>query len=316
MTPDEFSIIDRYFKTLSHHSESVILGPGDDCAIVQVSPGDELCISTDTLLEGVHFPNGSKASLVASRTVGANLSDLAAMGARPHSFLLAMTLPEVDESWLESFSAELSTLIEHYDIPLVGGNLARGSLSLTMTVLGTLPVGGAATRVGASTGDDIYATGTLGDAAAGLDRVNSGDSTGYLACRYIRPAPRLVAGENLRDIVTSMIDISDGLIAEIGHLTETDGLGAQVDCAALPLSEELIAAVGRLGAQQRALFAGDDYELCFTAGVQSRDAIVKLATELGLKMTRIGSITASDSVLVLDEDGQAIDVDGAGYQHF
>ena len=188
MTTQEFSIIERYFKSisnLSQHQNTVIIGPGDDCAVLRVPDDMELCISTDTLLEGVHFLPNSRAKIIASRTMAANLSDLAAMGAIPYAFLLAMTFPEAKEDWLEDFSTTLAEIIEQYQVPLVGGNLSKGPLSLTVTVMGTVPAGSAIKRSGASVGDDIYVTGTLGDAAQGLALSRKREADGYLSLIHI-----------------------------------------------------------------------------------------------------------------------------------
>jgi thiamine-monophosphate kinase len=237
MSTREFSIIERYFKSisnLSQHENTVIIGPGDDCAVLRVPDDMELCVSTDTLLEGVHFLPNSRAKVVASRTMAANLSDLAAMGATPSAFLLAMTFPEAREDWLEEFSTTLAEIIEQYQVPLVGGNLSKGPLSLTVTIMGTLPAGSAIKRSGASVGDDIYVTGTLGDAAQGLALSRKGAADGYLVSRYQFPTARIAAGRRLRGLANSLIDISDGLVAEIGHLAETDSLGAEIAAWELP----------------------------------------------------------------------------------
>ena len=194
MSTREFSIIERYFKPLSNlsqHGNSVIIGPGDDCAVLRIPDDMELCVSTDTLLEGVHFLPNSPAKVVASRTMAANLSDLAAMGATPYAFLLAMTFPEAREDWLEEFSTTLAEIIELYQVPLVGGNLSKGPLSLTVTIMGTVPAGSAIKRTGASVGDDIYVTGTLGDAAQGLALLRKGEIDGYLVSRYQFPVARI-----------------------------------------------------------------------------------------------------------------------------
>ncbi len=319
MSTREFAIIERYFKSLSNlsqHENTVILGPGDDCAVLRVPDDMELCVSTDTLIEGVHFLPNSQARVVVSRTMGANLSDLAAMGATPYAFLLAMTFPEVKEDWLEDFSITLSEVIEKYQLPLVGGNLSKGPLSLTVTIMGTVPPGSAIKRSGASVGDDIYVTGTLGDAAQGLALLRKGQAEGYLVDRYQFPQARLEAGQRLRGLAKSLIDISDGLVAEIGHLAEANSLGAEIAAWELPLSKELVESAGQDSAIRMALFSGDDYELCFTADPQDSDEIKAVSDSLDLPMTRIGVVTDDGKIIIRDTKGKPMRFSGAGYEHF
>jgi len=319
MSAREFSIIERYFKSISNPSKyenSVVLGPGDDCAVLRVPDGMELCVSTDTLLEGVHFLPNSPAKVVVSRTMGANLSDLAAMGASPYAFLLAMTFPEVREDWLDDFSMTLSEIIEQYQVPLVGGNLSKGPLSLTVTIMGTVPAGSAIKRTGASAGDHIYVTGTLGDAARGLELSRNGETDGYLVSRYQFPDARIAAGRRLRGLAKSLIDISDGLVAEIGHLTESDTLGAEIAASELPLSNELLQSAGEDSAIRMALFSGDDYELCFTADPADSVDIKAVSDSLDLQMTRIGVVTDDGEIVIRDSKGEPMKFAGAGYEHF
>jgi thiamine-monophosphate kinase len=319
MSTREFSIIERYFKSisnLSQHENTVIIGPGDDCAVLRVPDDMELCVSTDTLLEGVHFLPNSRAKVVASRTMAANLSDLAAMGATPYAFLLAMTFPEAREDWLEEFSTTLAEIIEQYQVPLVGGNLSKGPLSLTVTIMGTLPAGSAIKRSGASVGDDIYVTGTLGDAAQGLALSRKGAADGYLVSRYQFPTARIAAGRRLRGLANSLIDISDGLVAEIGHLAETDSLGAEIAAWELPLSKELVKSAGEDIAISMALFSGDDYELCFTADPADSGEIKAVSDSIDVPMTRIGVVTDGGEIVIRDSKGELMDFGDAGYEHF
>ena len=319
MSAQEFAIINQYFMPLAKLSQSgngVIIGPGDDCAVLRVPRDVELCVSTDTLLEGVHFLPNCDAKVVAYRTMGANLSDLAAMGATPFAFLLAMTFPEVKNDWLENFSNALSRIIKKYHIPLVGGNLSKGTLSLTVTVMGTVPIDGATKRTGASVGDDIYVTGTLGDAARGLALARKGEKTGTLLDRYEFPEPRIEAGRHLRGLATSSIDISDGLVAEISHLTEVGTLGAEIQASSIPLSKDLLDSVGETAARHLALFSGDDYELCFTARENDLEAIKAVSKLVGLPMTRIGKINGNGQIVVHDDHGELTDLSTSGYEHF
>ena len=315
MSSSEFEIIDRYFKVISRSREGVVLGPGDDCAVLSFPSDAEVCTSTDTLLEGVHFPEGADASLVASRLVGANLSDLAAMGAEPHSCLIALTLAEVDAGWLGRFSSSLSEQLQRFDMVLIGGNLARGQLSLSMTVIGTVPIGQSVQRQGAKVGDDIYVTGTLGDAARGLKELLAGGETDdFLVCRYAEPTPRIEIGMKLRRLASSMIDVSDGLLADLCHLCEASEVGAIVDLSDVPISENLARALGESEARRQALNAGDDYELCFTASSGMGPAVSAIAKDVGI--TRIGRITADCRLEVTDKDGLAVTIPDMGYKHF
>jgi thiamine-monophosphate kinase len=316
MAAHEFAIIERYFKSLSGNSEGVVLGSGDDCAVLSVPEGMELCVSTDTLVEGVHFLPDAAAELVAARTMGANLSDLAAMGARPHSFLLAITMPSADERWLEAFSETLRSLISEYRVPLVGGNLSKGQLAVTITIMGTAPESEAVRRTSAAVGDDIYVTGTLGDAARGLELLRDGESGGFLVSRYAAPTPRLEAGERLRQVARAMIDISDGLYSDLGHIVEASHCGAIIDGTQLPLSGELVDSVGEDSATRLALFAGDDYELCFTASPDDANQIADLSEEIALPITRVGTVVEGDELVALDQHNQPIEHGGVGYQHF
>lgn len=315
MTLHEFAVIEKFFKIIARSGDGVVLGPGDDCALLSVPPGHELCVSTDTLIEGVHFPPRSAAALVAQRTVAANLSDLAAMGAMPFACLLAMTLPSADETWLAAFSKRLSSLLDAAGLPLVGGNLSRSApISLTMTVMGTVPAGSAVRRTGARQGDGIFVTGTLGDAREGLGRLLAGDRDGYLAERYANPPSRITVGARLRDLASAMIDLSDGLAGDIVHIMECSEVGAEIRMDSLPLSDALIAQVGQQQAARMALFGGDDYELCFTAPMSRADAIQAIATETRTPITRIGRVTG-ERLRVIDLQGDPVE-DLAGYQHF
>lgn len=316
MKEHEFGIIEHYFKPIARTAEGVELGPGDDCTILTFPADSETCVSTDTLVEGVHFPHLCPATVVAARTLGANLSDLAAMGAVPHSFLLAMTLPEVDDAWLSEFSTSLSNLMTEYEIALSGGNLARGSLSLTVTVIGTVPAGKAVRRDGAGAGDQVFVTGTLGDAGEGLELVRGGDYDHYLAGRYCAPTPRIAAGMALREVATAMIDISDGLMADLGHVAEASGLGAVVESESLPLSDALVDACGREKATRMALFSGDDYELCFTVKPEDTKRLEQITDTTGVKLTRVGYMHDGEGVVAVDTAGSPIPFSKSGYLHF
>jgi len=315
LSSSEFEIIDRYFKVISRSREGVVLGPGDDCAVLSFPSDAEVCTSTDTLIEGVHFPESADAALVASRLVGANLSDLAAMGAEPHSCLIALTLPDADANWLGKFSGSLNEQLQRFDMVLVGGNLAQGHLSLSMTVIGTIPIGQSVLRQGAEVGDDIYVTGTIGDAARGLQEILAGgDQDDFLVSRYTEPTPRIKIGIELRQLASSMIDLSDGLLADLCHLCRASNVGAIVELSTLPISDNLAKALGESDARLQALNAGDDYELCFTASTGTAARISAIAGDVGI--TRIGRITADRSLEVNDDSGLAVTIPKTGYSHF
>jgi len=269
----EFELIRRFFQPLSADPDcgQVLLGIGDDCAIQRVPAGQDLVFSVDTMVEGVHFPLGYRPDFLGWRALAAAASDLAAMAADPVCFTLALTLPEADESWLEAFARGLASASAAFGLPLAGGDTTRGPLTLTLQVHGTVPSDCAIRRAGARTGDLICVSGTLGDAGAALDYLDeSGPTDDMLAVleRYHHPEPRLAAGQALRAIATAAIDISDGLLADLGHLLAASGTGARVDVPKLPLSDPLCRLKG-LDAAQYALHSGDDYELCVTLAPES-----------------------------------------------
>jgi len=316
----EFEIIRRFFAgKITLQKDHVVIGPGDDCAVVRVPNNFELCLSTDTLIEGVHFPFQAKPALIASRLTAANLSDLAAMGAEPFGFTLAISSPEFTESWLEEFSDQLKDDVEKYQNPLLGGNLSRGPLSLTMNIMGIVPTGTAILRSNARVGDDIYVSGYLGDAAGGLALMeqirDQAVKNSSLLERYSSPVPRIDLGQALRKIATAAIDISDGFAADLGHLCEASGFGAQINLEALPLSGELVSTFGLEVARVKAIRGGDDYELCFTAGPDQASSIQQLSECLKLKLTKVGKISLDKSVLIKDKLGSSFD-ETEGYQHF
>ncbi len=268
MSASEFDLIYRYLASLGAGPD-VDLSVGDDCAILRLAPGERLATSVDTLVEGVHFPVDSFPEDIAYRAVAVAASDLAAMGARPLGMTLALTLPEADELWLHACSEGLAAAVSAFRLPLVGGDTTRGPLALSVQVLGALPGDRALLRSGASAGDRLCVSGTLGDGAAGLAVVNGswqGDEAAgdYLEQRFYRPTPQLTLGEALLGVATSAIDISDGLLADAGHLAAASGVRLVVDSTSLPLSPALREFGDRDQVLRWALVGGDDYELCFT----------------------------------------------------
>ena len=325
---EEFDIIERYFagKIACAHP-NIVLGPGDDCGIFTPLEGQDMCISTDTLIAGTHFPLLCAPDIVAHRSMAANLSDLAAMGATPFAYTLALTLDaeSATHSWLDRFTDYLEKLGGRYAISLIGGNLAQGSLSLTYTVLGHVSEGQALRRNTAKPGDDIYVSGTLGDAAAGLRCLQNSESaldkeTKALVDRYYFPTPRIELGQSLQSIASSAIDVSDGYAADLAHICKGSGVSAEVLVDDLPTSTALVNYAGEAEALMLALSGGDDYELCFTARPEHRARLNGLAEKLNLSITRVGRITEAKNnearVVFLDRNSNEITLVRPGYRHF
>ena len=285
----------------------MVLGIGDDCALLQVPAGEQLAVSTDTLVAGVHFPAGALAVAV---------SDLAAMGATPLAFTLALTLPEVSPDWLADFTAGLERMARQCGVGLVGGDTPRGPLSLTLTVFGRVPAGQALTRAGARPGDLLCVGGNLGNGAGALPFVlgERAEQTGSaeLLAHYWSPAPQLRLGQVLRGVATAALDISDGLLADCGHIARASGVALFVEQQRLPLSGALLACMGDEAARQMALGGGDDYVLAFTLPAEKLDAL----RAMGQPVQVIGRVEAGQGVHLLDAGGRAIEPRYSGYQHF
>lgn len=275
MALGEFDLIGKYFGPLGRQAGGageVVVGIGDDAAVLAVPPGMQLVASLDTLVEGRHFRRGAPAGSVGHRALAVNLSDLAAMGAQPAWYLLSLTLPEVDEAWLAGFVAGMDALARRSGIRLVGGDTTRGPLAIAVQVMGLVPAGRALLRSGARPGDLLYVSGAPGEAAAGLALALAGatgddpDGAGrtHLLHRFHYPEPRLALGQALRGLASACIDVSDGLAADALHLAQESGCGLFIDVQQLPLGEQLLAASGERLAREQALSGGDDYELCFT----------------------------------------------------
>jgi len=316
----EFELIERYFRGCGAKRADVRLGVGDDAAILESPAGAELIAAVDSLVAGVHFPQGSAPASVGHRSLAVNLSDLAAMGARPAWALLALTLPKADESWLSEFAEGMAALARAHDVALVGGDTTSGPLCITVQVLGHVPRGGALLRSGGKAGDALFVSGTPGDAAAGLaieqgKLAVGGEAATYLRERFLYPAPRVALGERLRAYAGSCIDVSDGLLADAAKLAKASGCGVQIGYEEVPISDALLSAVGEERARELALTGGDDYELCFSV----RPAHVgRLLAELppqrwGYK--RIGSLRESPGADIL-RDGTVMSFSHCGYDHF
>ena len=315
---DEFQLIRRYFVRAAKPRSDVSLGIGDDAALLRVPAGQELAVSTDSLLSGLHFPADLAAEAVGHRALAANLSDLAAMGAAPAWVLMALTLPEADEAWLEGFSRGFFALADEHDVALVGGNMARGPLNVTLTVHGLVEQGTALTRSGAQVGDLVYVTGHPGDAAAGLKLLQAGRVDPAHPCvrRFTHPEPRIAAGRALRSLASSAIDVSDGLIADLGHLLEARSFGAKLSLERLPVSTELLALHGQEGAWRLALTGGDDYELCFTVHAQRAAEAEARLMQAGCAVTCIGAIEATPGIHCVDRKGTLHEYPRPGHRHF
>jgi len=324
MTPtahlNEFDLIRRFFSHATASRPDVLLGVGDDAALVEVPPKTQLAISVDTLVSGVHFFPGVDPEALGHKALAVNLSDLAAMGAEPAWATLALTLPRADEAWLTAFARGFAALADRHRVQLIGGDTTRGPLSITVQVHGLVPEGSALRRSGARVGDDIYVTGQLGDAALCLrllqsDRVLPADFA-PLRERLERPRPRVEAGLALRRVASSAIDLSDGLLADLGHVLDASGVGARIDLPCLPLSPRFAEWLGDQGDWTPAVAGGDDYELCFTAAADRSGEIQRIARELGLAITRIGSVLADGGLQVWLDEGQPWSGRGAGFDHF
>jgi thiamine-monophosphate kinase len=321
MASSEFELIGKYFSRLGAERSDVRLGVGDDGAIVSPPAARDLVVVTDSLVEDVHFPKDSPAASVGHRAFAVNLSDLAAMGAEPAWGLLALTLPEADEAWLEEFARAAGDVCRRHGVALVGGDTTRGPLAMTVTLVGVVPVGVALERRGGHPGDAIFVTGSPGDSAAGLaleqGRLHVGDpmSARILRDRFLFPTPRCEVGLALRGLASACIDVSDGLGGDLEKLCHASGCGAEVDAASLPVSESLVSAVGREVAREYALTGGEDFELLFTVP-QARLAAMNNAIALGLgPVTRIGTLVPGKGVRVFTRGG-VMQFSGAGYDHF
>lgn len=334
MALGEFDLIERFFKRPTPHA---VLGVGDDCALLQPRPGTQLAVSSDMLVEGRHFLSTINPAHLGHKALAVNLSDLAACGARPLAFTLALALPRADEAWLAPFAKGLLELADLHGCELVGGDTTRGPLNICITVFGEVPVadgkGQALLRSGAQPGDDIYVSGTLGDARLALEvfrgTVNvPADVLAQARVRLEQPTPRVALGLALRGVATAAIDVSDGLLGDLGHVLKASGVGATIDTS---IAINLIASrtiQSRAGDQfsttispelllRCVLAGGDDYELAFTAPASARAAVVAAAQASHTSLTRIGQIDAAPGLRLHDGSGMEVDPQGyASFDHF
>jgi thiamine-monophosphate kinase len=315
----EFELIRHYFAAApcAQGGDGVVRGIGDDCALLALPAGEQLAVSTDTLVAGVHFPESCDAFLLGQRALAVSASDLAAMGATPLAFTLALTLPAAEDIWLAEFARGLQLMAQNCSLALVGGDTTRGPLSLTLTVFGRVPAGQALTRCGAQVGDLLCVGGSLGDGAGALplvlgQRTAAAELAEPLLARYWSPQPQLALGQALRGRATAALDISDGLLADCGHIAKASGVALQVEQARLPLSPALLAFAGERQALAYALSGGDDYRLAFTLP----PALLADLQADWPEVRAIGRVLAGSGVQLLDGTGRLVAPPHSGYQHF
>ena len=319
----EFALIARHFARAAR-DPAVRVGIGDDAAVIAPAPGHELVLAVDMMVEGRHFVAGTDPERLGHKILAVNLSDLAAMGARPRWALLAGALPDDDDAWLTAFSRGLFALAARHRVDLVGGDTTRGPRNLCLTIAGDVPAGAAILRSGARAGDDLWVSGRLGDAMLGLaalERRTTLDEASQASCvqRLERPTPRVELGIALRGIASAMLDVSDGLDGDLRHLLDASSVGAVVELAELPRSDALDR---KLDGSERdlalacLLAGGDDYELVFAAPADKRDAVAAAGRTVDVAVTRIGRIVADDELAVLDESGAPLDTLPRAFDHF
>ncbi|MFU2486982.1 thiamine-phosphate kinase [Thauera sp. WH-1] len=317
--PSEFDLIRRHFTRPTRHTD---LAGGDDAALLRAQPGMQLAVSTDMLVAGTHFFADTDAEDLGWKTLAVNVSDLAAMGASPRWAFLALALPAADEAWIAAFAGGLFACADAHGVDLAGGDTTRGPLTLSLTIIGELPHGAAITRAGARAGDELWVSGQPGLAGLGLAalrgeaRLSAAGRTACLAALH-RPQPRVALGLALRGIATAMLDVSDGLLGDLGHILECSGTGAIIDVAALPMNTLRETGADEWLARRCLLGGGDDYELLFAAPAAKRAEVQTLSAQLGLALHRIGELTSEPGALWLREDGgRLVRSTPSGYDHF
>jgi thiamine-monophosphate kinase len=314
----EFDLIKQYFKRA--RPGRAALGIGDDCALLAPSPGMQMAISSDMLVEGRHFFAGADARMLGHKSLAVNLSDLAAMGAKPVAFTLALALPAADPAWLAAFSRGLFELADAHGCELIGGDTTKGPLNICITIFGELAPGQALRRDAAKAGDDIWISGSLGDARLALaccwnEHALDPAALQLAAQRLHMPAPRVALGLALAPLAHAAIDISDGLVGDLGHILAASGVGATLDVDALPAGPVLARQPQDLRRRFTAA-GGDDYELCFTAPAARREAVIAAAASAGTAVTRVGSIDAAEGMRLVDAQGMPLELTLTGFDHF
>jgi thiamine-monophosphate kinase len=320
---NEFELIARFFSR-PPRAVSVHLSVGDDAALLHPSPGCELAVSVDMLVAGRHFFSEVDPEKLGHKTLAVNLSDMAAMGATPRWALLAGALPDIDPSWIEAFARGFYALADANGVELVGGDTTRGPLNLCVTILGEVPAGQALMRAGAMSGDDIYVSGALGDAALAVAAATGrakldGEALAAARTRLETPVPRIALGIALRGVATAALDISDGLVGDLAHILERSQVGATVELPAIPRSPALsrfLSGPERGLALECVLAGGDDYELCFTAPRAASDRVATIAANTALPLSRIGTVTQDPGLVVRDEGGIPLSALPRAFDHF
>jgi len=316
MSLSEFELIKKYFSNKTSNRNDVSIGVGDDAAVLKVPPEHQLVLSIDTLVEGVHFLKDVDPRDLGYKSIAVSLSDLAAMGATPAWVTMALTLPKIDDAWLQPFCDGMFEILNEHSVDLIGGDLTYGSLTISVQSHGFVPMGKAIPRSGAKPGDKIYVTGNLGDAGLALkiltDEIKIPKAQANRVIKKLtKPTPKINLGIELRDIASSAIDISDGLAADLGHIhiLEQSNVGATINTNDLPISKVLQNNLSEVDAYLLALTAGDDYELCFTVPEE-------LTHKLKRKYTCIGKIDSQKGLRCITVDNQVIEINKPGYQHF
>ncbi len=317
MPISEFALIERYFSRNACKNKSTRLGIGDDCALLSIAEGYELAVTTDTMVENVHFFPGQEPAALGYKLLAVNLSDLAAMGAEPVAVTLALTLPQADEIWLSAFAQGFFQLAEQFSVDLIGGDTSSGSLTLTVQAMGQVPVGKAMLRSGAKPGEGVYLTGTLGDAALGLKKAQGlyqsrFDNAGR---RWYYPQPRVDVGCRIREFASACIDISDGLLLDLGHILDKSRVGACLDWGSLPFSLPVEDYIQRSEDWMMPLTGGEDYELCFTVPPKYWRQLESVAEQLDCTCRRIGIIERQPG-LRINKHGKCLELAVQGYEHF
>jgi thiamine-monophosphate kinase len=308
---NEFKLIEKYFNW--NNSTADVVGVGDDCALITIDKNSQIATSVDTLIEGVHFPENTSAADIAHKALAVNLSDLAAMGATPRYFTLALTLPEFGESWLEEFSNALKALADQYHIALVGGDTTKGKLSVTINVTGTVEKNKALLRSSAQVGDVIFVSNTIGDAALAWQQIQQNiKPSNHLLSQFNTPSPQVQLGRSLVGIANACIDISDGLEQDLAHILKRSNVGARINLFDIPLSLEVQTHIENSQDWCLVLAGGDDYELCFSVAPENLVKLKKIEKDLNIKLSAIGSITQDKGI----ERVGGFDKKCSSYQHF
>lgn len=318
MASGETGLIRRYFAELTPRRDDVVLGIGDDAAVLRVPVGHELVVSTDGLVAGVHFFPDADPADVGYKSLAVNLSDMAAMGAEPRWATLVLTMPNADEAWIEQFAGGFRDIAAQFCVTLVGGDLGAGPLAATVQIAGVVPAGTALRRDSAQAGDGVYVTGEFGGAALALSLLKKGTPRIPADClrRLHRPAPRVAAGLKLRGLARAAIDVSDGLFLDLTRVAQASGVGAEIELGRVPLAAPIGAVADVDERFALGLGSGDDYELCFTAPADAEARVTAAMAEVGVSVTRIGSITGDERLRWLLGDGSEYRPRRAGYEHF